>query len=53
MWKCDDFSIMQILREINFEDSQGAKSAILTHKEGLNFVIHDFFALFKDLNLPN
>ena len=31
VWKFHDFSITQILREINFWDSTGAKSAILTH----------------------
>ena len=31
----------QILREINFGDSEGAKAAVLTHLEALNF---DFFA---------
>ena len=35
LWKFHDFS--QILREINFGDSRGAESAILTHLETLNF----------------
>ena len=35
--KFHDFCIIQILREIKFEDSHIAKSAILTHLEALNF----------------
>ena len=31
VWKFHNFSIRQILREINFWDSRSAKSAILTH----------------------
>ena len=34
--KFQDFSITYILREINFEDSESAKSALLTHFEPLN-----------------
>ena len=37
VWKFHDFSITQILREINFRDSKSAKSAIFTHFEALNF----------------
>ena len=33
VWKFHDFSITQILREINFGDSPSAKSAILIHLE--------------------
>ena len=36
LWKFHDFSIAQILREINFGDSRSAKSALLTHFEALN-----------------
>jgi len=36
VWKCDCFSITQILHEINFGHSGSAKSAILTHLEVLN-----------------
>ena len=42
MWKIYDFSITQILREINFWDSRSAKSAILTHIEALNFDFYEF-----------
>ena len=38
VWKFHDFSITQILREINFVDSRSAKSAISTHLEAPNFV---------------
>ena len=31
------FSVMQILREINFEDSWSAKSAIFPHVQVLNY----------------
>ena len=41
-----DFSISQILREINFGDSKTAKSAILTLLEALNFDFYEFFELF-------
>ena len=37
VWKFHDFCIVQILREINFEDSWSAKSAILTHLEAKNW----------------
>ena len=32
-----NFSVSQILREINFKNFGGAKTAILTHLEALNF----------------
>ena len=32
-----NFSITQILREINFDDCRSAKSAISTHLEALTF----------------
>ena len=37
VWKFRDFSVTQILREINFEDSKSAKSAILTQLEAFKF----------------
>ena len=40
--KFHDFSIAQILREINFRDSRSAKSAYLTYLEVLNLVFHEF-----------
>ena len=47
MWKFHDFSITQILREINFGDSRSAKSAILTHLEALNFDFYEFLHFLK------
>ena len=41
VWKFHNFSITQILREINFEYSCSVKSAILTHFEALNFDIYE------------
>ena len=37
-----DFSITQILREINFGDFRSTKSTILTHLEALNFDQYEF-----------
>ena len=42
VWKFRDFSITQILREINFGDSRKAKSAIFTHFEPLDFDFCEF-----------
>ena len=39
VWKFHEFSITQILREINFWDSRDAKSATSTHLEAMNFDI--------------
>jgi len=39
MWKFQDFSITQILREINFEDSRSAKTAIFAILRAVNFVL--------------
>ena len=47
MWKFHDFSITQILREINFGDSRSAKSAILTHLEALKFDFLEFLHFMK------
>ena len=35
VWKFPDFSITQILREINFENSRSAKYAVFTHLEAV------------------
>ena len=50
MWKFHDFSITQILHEINFRDFQSAKSAILTQLEALNSYFHEFLHLLKAEN---
>ena len=47
MWIFQDFSITDILREINFKDSRSAKSAILTHLEALNFNLYEFLHFLK------
>ena len=45
--KFHDFSITQILREINFGDSRSAKSAILTHLEDFNVEFYEFSHFFE------
>ena len=47
MWKFHEFSITEILREINFGDSRSGKPAILTHLEAVNF---HFYELLYFLN---
>ena len=37
------FSTIQILHEINFEDSRSEKSAILPYLDPLNFNFHEFW----------
>ena len=44
---------LDFLREINFGDSSGAKSAILSHLEALNFDFYEFLHFLKAENLPN
>ena len=47
MWKFNEFSITQILREINFEDSGSVKFAILPHSEALNFDFYEYLHFLK------
>ena len=47
MWKFDDFSITQILRENNFGNSRSAKSTISNHSEALNFDFYEFLHCLK------
>ena len=47
VWKFQDFCITEILREINLWESRGAKSAIFTHLEDLNFDFYDFLHFLK------
>ena len=42
-----DFSITQILREINLGDCRSAKSAISTHLEALNLDFYEFLHFLK------
>ena len=53
VWKVQDFSTIQILREINVGDSRSAKSAIFSHLEALNFSFLGIFAFLEGRNLPN
>ena len=48
-----DFSITQILRKIDFEDSRSAKSAILTHLQVLYFKTLKNFGPLIGCHLPN
>ena len=47
VWKFQDLCIIQILCEINFEDSRSAKLAISTHLEALNFDFHEVLHFLK------
>ena len=47
MWKFHNFSINQILREINFGDCRSTKYAISTHLEVLNLAFLWNFALLE------
>ena len=47
VWKFHEFSITQILREINFGDSRSAKSAILIHLEALKFDFNEFLQFLE------
>ena len=47
VWKFQDFTITQILREINFQDFRSAKSAILTHSEVLMFYFCAFLHIYR------
>ena len=42
-----NFSVTQILREINFWDSRSAKSAFFTHLEALNLILMNFLLFLK------
>ena len=47
MWKCHDFSITQILREIKLGDSRSTKSAILIHLQALISDLDEFVHFLK------
>ena len=47
MWKFHQFSITQILREINFEVSISAKFAIFGHSKALNFDLYELLHFLK------
>ena len=47
VWKFQDFSITQILREINFEESGSAKNAVFAILGAVNLVILVNFSFLK------
>ena len=47
MWKLQDYSVIQILREINFGDSRSSKTAIFAILGAPNFVNLVNFSLQK------
>ena len=47
VWTFLDFSITQILREINFRDSRTAKSAFFAILEALNLDFYEFLHFLK------
>ena len=47
MWKFENFSGTQILREINVEDFRSTKSAISTRLEAVNFESYEFLHFLK------
>ena len=53
MWKFQNFSIAQILREINFKDFRRAKAAILPHQKDQTFDFCAFLHFLKTEMLPN
>ena len=52
VWKCQDFSVIQILREINFGESRSSETAIFRNFRGsLNFAY--LLAFKSEKNLKN
>ena len=49
VWNFQDFSVIQIFREINFGESRSSKTAIFAIFEGLNFVKFVNFSFQKSL----
>ena len=45
MWKFDEFSVTQILREINFEESISSKIALFANLEALKMINLVHFSL--------
>ena len=50
MWKFHDFSIAQILREINFGDFRSTKCATFNNLESLDFDYYEFLHFLKAEN---
>ena len=47
VWKCHDFSIAQILREINLGHTRSAKCVIITQLEALNYDFYEFLHFLR------
>ena len=47
MWQFQEFSVIQILRETNFEGTRSAKSAIFAILEALDVDFYSFLHLMK------
>ena len=52
MWKLQNYSVTQILREIKVGEYKVSELTLLAHLETLNFD-YPFFAHFEGQNLPN
>ena len=50
VWKLHNFSITQILREINLGVTRSAKFTILPHLEAVNFDFHEFCTFWLLVN---
>ena len=53
MWKFHDFTVTQMLSEINDWESIIAKSAVLTHLEAKHFSSYEFLHFLKIENYQN
>ena len=51
MWKFDEFSVTQILREINFEESISSKIALFANLEALKMINLVNFSLQKSVKI--
>ena len=51
-WKCKNFSVTQILREINFGDCRSSKTVFFAIIKALNFLILVIFSPQEVQNYP-
>jgi len=51
MWKCHDFSVIQILREINFRESRSSKNVIFAILNPSEFGFSSNFSLPKSAKI--
>ena len=49
MWKLQDFTVIQILREINHEESGSIKTALFAILAAMNFRFLDIFLTFSSV----